>query len=59
MKQKNALRNVLYDVIMIKPFKYRGLSKFFETGKLSGVQPDHRQKLRIELIALDTATQGL
>lgn len=39
-----------------KKDKQRGLCKFFETGNLAGIQPDHRQKLRIRLIALDTAT---
>jgi plasmid maintenance system killer protein len=41
---------------MIKTFKHKELKKLFETGKLPGIQPGHRQKLRIRLIALDTAT---
>ncbi|NDY72080.1 Killer protein [Desulfobacter hydrogenophilus] len=41
---------------MIKSFKHKGLRKFFETGNLSGVQPGHKQKLRIRLIALDSST---
>jgi len=41
---------------MIKSFKHKGLRKFFETGSLAGIQPKHKQKLRIRLIALDTAT---
>lgn len=51
-----VLRNMLYYVFMIKTFKHKGLRKFFETGNLSGIQPDHKQKLRLRLIALDTAT---
>ena len=51
-----VLRNVLYYVFMIKTFKHKGLQKFFETGNLSGIQPDHKQKLRLRLITLDTAT---
>ena len=47
---------MLYNSLMIKTFKHKGLKKFFETGKLSGIQPEHKQKLRIRLIALDTAT---
>lgn len=29
---------------------------FFETGNTKGVKPAHRQKLRLRLAALDTAT---
>lgn len=42
---------------MIKSFKHKGLEKFFETGKTTGIQPEHKQKLRIRLTALDTATE--
>ena len=42
---------------MIKSFKHKSLKKFFETGSVSGVQPAHRQKLRMRLTALDTATR--
>ena len=41
---------------MIKTFKHKGLRKFFETGSVSGIQPEHKRKLRIRLTALDTAT---
>lgn len=41
---------------MIKTFKHKGLRKFYETGDVSGIQPGHKQKLRIRLTALDTAT---
>jgi len=41
---------------MIKSFKHKGLKKFFETGNVSGIRPEHKQKLRIVLAALDTAT---
>lgn len=50
------MRNILYCVIMIKTFRHKGLRNFFETGNLAGIQPDHKQKLRLRLIALDTAT---
>jgi proteic killer suppression protein len=43
-------------MFMIKSFNHKGLSKFFETGSAAGIQPGHRQKLRIRLTALDTAT---
>lgn len=41
---------------MIKSFKHKGLRKFFETGNTAGINSAHRQKLRIRLAALDTAT---
>ena len=41
---------------MIKSFKHKGLKKLYETGKTAGIQNKHRQKLRIRLTALDTAT---
>jgi proteic killer suppression protein len=40
---------------MIKSFKHKGLKKFFETGSVAGIRPTHKQKLRMRLIALDTA----
>ncbi len=42
---------------MIKSFKHKGLQKFFETGSTAGIQPAHKNKLRMRLIALDTATK--
>jgi toxin HigB-1 len=42
--------------VMIKSFKHKGLQKFYETGNSAGIQPSHQQKLRIQLVALDTAT---
>ncbi len=47
---------MLYNILMIKSFKHKGLRKFFETGNLSGIQASHKQKLRMRLIALDTST---
>jgi len=40
---------------MIKTFKHKGLKRFFESGSVAGVNPAHRQKLRMRLTALDTA----
>lgn len=51
-----VLRNILYNISMIKSFKHKGLHKFFETGSVSGIQTSHKQKLRIRLMALDTAS---
>ena len=39
-----------------KSFKHKGLRKFFETGSTAGIQATHKQKLRMRLAALDTAT---
>lgn len=41
---------------MIKSFKHKGLQAFYESGSSSGIQAHHRQKLRMQLVALDTAT---
>jgi toxin HigB-1 len=41
---------------MIKLFKHKGLQYFYEKGDASGIQPQHRQKIRMQLVALDTAT---
>lgn len=43
-------------MIVIKTFRHKGLQKFFETGSKAGIQPDHEQRLRMRLAALDTAT---
>ena len=51
-----VLRNTLYSKFMIKSFKHKGLRKFFETGSVVGIQPEHNQKLRMRLTALDSAT---
>ena len=40
---------------VIKSFKHKGLQRFFETGSVSGIDPAHRQKIRMRLTALDTA----
>ncbi|RKX24615.1 MAG: Killer protein [Candidatus Zixiibacteriota bacterium] len=41
---------------MIKTFKHKGLQKFFDTGSVAGIQPYQKKKLRMRLVALDTAT---
>jgi toxin HigB-1 len=40
---------------MIKSFKHKGLEKFYTTGRTSGIQTNHAEKLRMQLAALDTA----
>jgi toxin HigB-1 len=43
-------------VNVIKSFKHKGLEQFYNTGSLAGIQAKHKQKLRMRLIAMDTAT---
>jgi len=40
---------------MIKSFEHKGLKVFFETGRKSGIQPDHADKLKRLLSRLDIA----
>lgn len=49
----HATLNLIWAVI--KSFKHKGLKWFFETGSVSGIDPSHRQKVRLLLTALDTA----
>lgn len=41
---------------MIKSFRHKGLKRFYSTDSTAGIQPDHAKKLRMQLLALDTAT---
>jgi proteic killer suppression protein len=40
---------------MIKTFKHKGLERFFNSGSARGIQANHINKLRMQLVALDTA----
>jgi proteic killer suppression protein len=40
---------------MIKSFKHKGLKKLFETGKSSGINPQHAERLRKILALLETS----
>lgn len=40
---------------MIKSFRHKGLKRFYETCKRSGIRPQHTDRLRMQLTALDTA----
>ena len=40
---------------MIKPFKHKGLEKFYESGSTRGIQSNHAKKLRMQLAALESA----
>ncbi|OGI51545.1 MAG: hypothetical protein A3E57_02240 [Candidatus Muproteobacteria bacterium RIFCSPHIGHO2_12_FULL_60_33] len=41
---------------MIEGFRHKGLEKFFKTGSKAGFQAQHAARLRIQLTALDHAT---
>jgi proteic killer suppression protein len=40
---------------MIQCFRHKGLRKFFESESVAGIQPHHAKRLRMLLVALDTA----
>ena len=40
---------------MIKSFRHKGLRRLYETGSTAGVQANHERRLRMQLVALDTA----
>jgi len=40
---------------VIKSFRHKGLKKLYATGSQAGVQAIHVSRLRIQLVALDTA----
>jgi proteic killer suppression protein len=41
---------------MIKSFNHKGLRKFFDSGSVAGIKPQHAKRLKMQLVALDTAT---
>jgi len=41
---------------MLRSFRHKGLELFFRTGKKSGIQPHHANRLRLILTALDDAS---
>jgi proteic killer suppression protein len=42
---------------MIKSFRHKVVQKFFETGSMKGIQPQHSKRLRLQLFALDRAVE--
>ena len=40
---------------MIQSFRHKGLRRFHESGGRGGIQPKHAKRLRMMLIALETA----
>lgn len=41
---------------MIENFQHKGLQKFFLSGSLSGISPDHAKRLRLILFKIHTAS---
>jgi len=44
---------------VIQSFRHKGVERFFRTGSKSGIQPQHAEKLRRQLFALDNARSPL
>jgi toxin HigB-1 len=40
---------------MIQSFRHKGIRKFFESGSATGIKPHNANRLRMLLVALDTA----
>ncbi len=40
---------------MIVSFRHKGLRRYFESGSKAGIQPVHANRIRMQLVALDTA----
>jgi len=40
---------------MIQSFRHKGLARFYKSGSVAGIQPNHAKRLRMLLAALDTA----
>ncbi len=49
------MRNALYYFFMIQSFRHKGLLRFYESGSQAGIQPHHAKRLRMQLVALETA----
>ena len=49
------IQTEIYNNIMIKSFKHKGLELFFKTGFLKGIQASHADKLSLILAALNKA----
>lgn len=45
----------LYDSVVIKSFRHKGLERFFTKGSKAGIRPEHADKLTRQLAVLDNA----
>jgi proteic killer suppression protein len=50
---RGAQHATLFQVI--KSFRHKGLQRFYDQGKKTGIQAKHAKRLRMQLAALDTA----
>jgi len=46
-----------YNSNMIKSFRHKGLKTFYSTGSTKGINPQHANKIKRQLAALDRAIQ--
>lgn len=42
---------------MIRSFAHKGLERFYRTGSVAGIQPEHARRLRLILSNLDQAME--
>jgi len=40
---------------VIKSFKHKGIEQFFLKGRTAGIQPKHKNRIRLQLVALDSS----
>jgi toxin HigB-1 len=40
---------------VIKSFKHKGIEQFFQNGRTARIQPKHKNRLRLQLAALDSS----
>jgi proteic killer suppression protein len=40
---------------VIKSFRHKGIEQYFLRGRAAGIQPKHKARLRMQLVALDSA----
>jgi toxin HigB-1 len=50
-----ARRATRYSPAVIQSFRHKGLRRFYESGSAAGIQSKHVKRLRLLLVALDTA----
>jgi len=46
---------IIYTIRVIKSFRHKGVEQFFRTGSKAKIQPNHAERLRKQLFALDNA----
>jgi proteic killer suppression protein len=45
----------IYTIQVIKSFRHKGVEQFFRTGSKAKIRPQHAERLRKQLFALDNA----